>query len=59
MTFNDYLNYFRVRKATLLLKQGMTSQQAADLCGFGSCSSMVRCFHKFTQTAPRQARKES
>ena len=57
MTFNDYLSHYRVRKAAVMLKEELTNQQVADLCGFGSCSSMIRCFRKFTQLTPQAARQ--
>ena len=53
MTFNDYLSYYRVRKACKLLKADATLDQAAHECGFGSTASMIRCFHKFFQAAPK------
>lgn len=59
MTFNDYLSHFRVRKATVLLKEDFTIQQVSDMCGFGSASSMIRCFRKFTQSTPQAARAQS
>ena len=53
MTFNDYLSYYRVRRACKLLKADATLDQAAHECGFGSTASMIRCFHKFFQAAPK------
>lgn len=53
-TLNDYLTRHRLRQAIYLLRQGNTEQQAAELCGLGDGSGLIRSFKRCYGMTPRQ-----
>lgn len=51
----DYLNFYRVEKACILLDEGMFSvTDVADKCGFNDVSYFVRTFKKYKGKPPKQ-----
>lgn len=52
MSFKQYLNYYRVKRAEILLTSGKSITQIAYDCGFGSMSSFIRNFKKFKNCTP-------
>lgn len=52
MTFNDYLNFYRVNRAEKLLFSNKLFIQIALDCGFGSVSSFIRNFKKYKNCTP-------
>ena len=53
-TVNEYLTDIRVKAAVNLLRAGQTEQFAAEKCGFGDTSNMIRCFKKRFNMTPKQ-----
>ena len=53
-TLNDYLVRYRLKNALRMLRQGKTSQEAADACGFGDSCSLIRSFKKCYGMTPKQ-----
>lgn len=51
-TINEYLTKFRLKKAIILLKDGASLQNCAELCGFGDSSNLIRCFKRYFNTTP-------
>lgn len=45
-TLCEYLTRCRLRSAINCLKEGMTEQETAELCGFGSTCYLIRVFRK-------------
>lgn len=60
VTFKEYLNYIRIRKASqaLLTTDGSITQIAAD-CGFNGSNYFKDIFRKTTGYSPREFRKQS
>ena len=56
-TLNDYLIRYRVKNALRMLRQGATTQETADACGFGDICSLIRGFKKCYGMTPKQYRK--
>lgn len=52
MTFKSYLNRYRVDRAAALLRQGCTTAQAAERCGFGSVNTFIRLFKAHKKCTP-------
>ena len=60
INFNDFINSFRVRKATKLLKNSdLSISEICFDCGFGSIRSFNRIFLKSTNCTPKVFRKNS
>ena len=54
ITFNDFLNNFRVRKASILLKHSsLNISEICFNCGFGSIRSFNRIFFKAMNCTPK------
>lgn len=53
-TLCEYLTRCRLRSAVNYLKEGMTEQDAAELCGFGSTCYLIRVFRKHFGTTPME-----
>ena len=53
-TLNEYLIRYRVKNALRMLRQGATTQEAADACGFGDTCSLIRGFKKCYGMTPKQ-----
>ena len=51
-TLCEYLTRCRLRSAINCLKEGMTEQEAAEICGFGSTCYLIRVFRKQFGTTP-------
>ncbi|MCD8391088.1 MAG: AraC family transcriptional regulator [Firmicutes bacterium] len=56
MTYNDYLNHYRINRAVYLLKTGkkMRIQDVAAACGYESMCSFNRNFKDFTGVTPSE-----
>lgn len=63
MSYPEYMNMLRVRDAQQLMleqeNQGLSLDQIADLCGFGTRRTFYRQFTKFTGMPPGQFMKLS
>ncbi len=58
-TICDYLCEYRLKKACALLQSGETQQTAAERCGFGDASNLIRAFRRRFGTTPgRYIREE-
>jgi AraC-like DNA-binding protein len=57
MTFNDYLVFYRVNRAEIMLGSDMTHTEIAMEWGFGSISSFIRSFKKCKKCTPSLHRK--
>lgn len=53
-TLGEYLSRHRLRQALYLLRQGQTEQQAAEQCGLGDSSGLIRSFKKNYGMTPKQ-----
>ena len=54
-TFNEYLNYYRVRIAEdLILKSNKSLTEIAFEVGFGSLSAFSRSFNKFAGCSAKE-----
>ena len=51
-TLCEYLTRCRLRSAVGCLKEGMTEQATAELCGFGSTCYLIRVFRRHFGTTP-------
>lgn len=51
-TLGDYITGFRLKRACLILKEGKTVQQTAELCGFGDSGGLIRAFRKLLGLTP-------
>ena len=57
MSFSDYINALRVRRACELLKYGnLTITEVALAVGYNSTRSFDRCFKKFLNVSPKNYR---
>lgn len=54
MTYLQYLNSVRISHACLLLKSGVSVQEAGRACGFENTSYFVQLFKKHRNTTPHQ-----
>jgi AraC-type DNA-binding domain-containing proteins len=52
MTFNEYLSFYRIKRAEVLLSTEMSITQIAYECGFESMSTFIRAFRKFKGCTP-------
>lgn len=57
MSFNEYLMYYRVKRAEKMLNSTKKMTDIALECGFGSISSFTRCFKKFKMCTPSEYKK--
>ncbi len=53
-TLVEYITLCRLKNATRLLLEGSTEQEAAELCGLGESTNLIRCFKRVYGTTPRQ-----
>lgn len=58
MNFTDYLIDFRIKTATLKLKEGVSIAQVSEECGFNSVSYFYRVFKKMKGINPAEFRDE-
>lgn len=57
MPFKDYLNRYRIEKATELISAGERISVAAGLCGYGEFSTFYRNFKKYMHISPSEFAK--
>ncbi len=57
MPFKDYLNRYRIEKATELISKGERISVAASLCGYGDFSTFYRNFRKYMHVSPSEFAK--
>ncbi len=57
MPFKDYLNRYRIEKATELISKGERISVAASLCGYGDFSTFYRNFRKYMHVSPSEHAK--
>lgn len=57
-TLCEYLTRCRLRSAINCLRSGMTEQDTAELCGFGSTCYLIRVFRKHFNSTPTEYLKE-
>lgn len=53
-TLNDYIVYCRLKHVIMLLREGKSEQEIAELCGFGDASSLIQCFKRKIGVTPIQ-----
>ena len=53
-TLNDYLTRYRLKQATLCLREKKTEQLTAELCGFGDPCNLIRSFRHYFHMTPKQ-----
>ena len=53
-TLCEYLTRCRLRSAISCLKEGMTEQETAEICGFGTTCYLIRVFRKNFHTTPME-----
>ena len=58
-TLCEYVTRYRLRRAIACLKAGMTEQETAEACGFGSTCYLIRVFHKHFGMPPLAYMKQS
>lgn len=51
-TLCEYVTRYRIRRAVDCLEAGMTEQETAEVCGFGSTCYLIRVFRKQFDTTP-------
>lgn len=54
LTFNRYLNQYRLEQAALLIKQGEAITSAAFSCGFNNLPYFYKRFHEYYHMTPRE-----
>lgn len=57
MTYNEYLNFYRVNRAEKMLFSSNSMIEIALNCGFGSVSSFIRNFKKYKNCTPSLYKK--
>ena len=58
LTFNEYLNLYRVDQARKMLSTRKSMTEIAMECGFGSLNSFLRNFKRYTNSTPSEYKKE-
>ncbi len=58
-TVNNYIIYQRILRASKLLKQNFSVQEAAEKSGFNNYAHFIRTFKKYTGYSPKQFAKLS
>lgn len=53
-TLCEYLTRCRLRSAITCLKEGMTEQETAEICGFGTTCYLIRVFRKHFGATPME-----
>lgn len=57
MTFNQYLNQYRLQQSALLLAKGIPAAEAAFACGFNNLPYFYKRFREYYQMTPREFQK--
>lgn len=58
MTFNRYLNQYRLQQSALLLAKGIPAAEAAFSCGFNNLSYFYKRFREYYHMTPREFQKQ-
>lgn len=53
-TLAEYITLCRLKNAIQMLLQGSTEQEAAEACGLGDGTNLIRCFKRVYGMTPRQ-----
>lgn len=53
-TLIEYITLCRLKNAIQMLLQGSTEQEAAEACGLGDSTNLIRCFKRVYGMTPRQ-----
>lgn len=53
-TLNDYIIHCRLKNVIRLIGNGVTEQEAAEECGFGDASGLIRTFKRKFGVTPKQ-----
>ena len=53
-TVNEYVLQCRLKNAIRYLRQGLTEQQTAELCGFSDACNLIRSFKRYFKITPKQ-----
>ncbi|MBR4872412.1 MAG: helix-turn-helix transcriptional regulator [Clostridia bacterium] len=55
----EYITRYRLRRAIACLESGMTEQETAEVCGFGTACYLIRVFKKHLGASPMAYLKQS
>ena len=53
-TLNEYVLRCRIKKAIILLKEGVSEEEVSERCGFGDVGSLIRAFKKCFNLTPKK-----
>lgn len=53
-TLNDYIIHCRLKNVMQMIGEGTTEQEAAERCGLGDASGLIRCFKRKFGMTPKQ-----